>query len=129
MKTKRKVGKKCNVYCEYQNKGICHTYGNVWRLCEKRKPKQEVKNCENCGCTTKETGCLSPEFLSGKHCQGKFWKPKQEEIVIEITRGPYTGNTFGSNILSVYDRYNEELKKLIPKGSTQKFKLVKVEGR
>ena len=45
MNPKRKVGEKCNVYCEYQKNGICHTYGDAYKLCEKRKVGKSCLRC------------------------------------------------------------------------------------
>jgi len=169
MNPKRKVGEKCNVYCEYQKNGICHTYGDAYKLCEKRKvgksclrcrfnhenycsivdikdwhcsqrngfkyfePQPEVKNCENCeNCFYQGTDghkadtrlpCLDC-CLADDHNKHLEWKPRQEEI--EVTIGFINEGNYDFEVMC---SDNDRLRELIPKGSTRKFKLIKVEER
>jgi hypothetical protein len=94
MKTKRKVGKRCQT-CDYKfNSKECN-----------KKPCGEGSTYSN-------------------------WKPRQEEIWVEIENKQYEYDNRNFLMVDLGDSKNrEKIYKLIPKGSTQKFKLVRVEEK
>ena len=127
MNAKRKVGKSLNV-----RKLVKHV--KEWRLDtenmnkvikkypEKFKPEAK-KSCTNEGhCQHRIYGecVLKDEF----QLQCRYWKPRQEEI--EVTIGFINEGNYDFEVMC---SDNDRLRELIPKGSTQKFKLIKVEEK
>jgi hypothetical protein len=131
---KRKVVK--YDYCQFCKSKIgCweddRTYTEIPHKC--KKPEAE-KSCQT---------CVYEKYLSGyeqyekKDCpcetcgdEYKNWKQKQEEIecFIEIEHRYYTniGSRLNINLTDIQSY--EQLKKLIPQGSTRKFKIIPIEG-